>query len=396
MSHETGLVDLLSPILLALITGLLFGIFVYKRRQTSIHALDWMIALFGGATLLGIMQTIKILFHDETPLLIEEGMPPGLDIVTWVHVFTLVVIYLMAEQFLNDRVNPYRFATMIALIALLTVTPIVYLTQDGIILSIGDILPFALDDVPFDNFVLDIIQLFSVCMIFYVFVLQYLISESRVIRQYLIIINLAIALFLVSAVIELLESFIPDLAINVFLTSLPTFLILAYFYIRNPNFIYLAPVNIAFMQIVGDDGRLLYAADMDEELETRDFLVGPSLTSVNYMLAELLKKDFSDFQLKEFVYSGGYIIFERVGNIRAILQTDRLSGILKRSMRYFLREYYLAFEQQVEEDIARASEETEIEKLTADEVFRRCIPIVQSKKFISSFGAPEQLEAIEQ
>lgn len=380
---ETGL-DLYAPLAVFLLTGTLFVVFFLKRRATSVHALDWMMGVFGATSLLGLMDALKVLFNNKTSFFVADNVPRALDVVTVIHLMTLILLYFFAENFLGDRLNSYRLAFISFMTALFFAPAILYSATDYYILT-SDVFPIA-QDTGFDAFVFDIIQVFSVSLIFYVFIAQTIITDNKEIRRFLVILDIAIFLFLGTAFLEALEHIVPVGDFNAFLTALPTFFILAIFYIRNPNFVYLAPANIAFLQIVSKNGELLYAAELTEELNTADFLVGPSLTSVNSLIAELVNQERSKVELEQFKYTGGYILFESVGDIRAILQTDRPSQILKRSMRYFLREFHKNFSGQL--DHYKGYIETTSDGISPDDVFLQCIPIVQSKTITSTFSRP--------
>jgi hypothetical protein len=182
-----------------------------------------------------------------------------------------------------------------------------------------------------------------------------------------------------------LEHITESVVVNAFLTSIPTFLILAYYYIKYPNFVYLAPCKIQFLQLVSSEGQLLYAAELKEDLDTTDFLVGPSLTSIGVIIQELVGKDAGDFSIKKFEYNDGFILFEQVGDLSAIIQTDRPSYILKRALRYFVREFDVTFQDQIVNFKGRI-ENTEA-GVSPDDIFRQCIPIVQSKTLLSSMDS---------
>ncbi|MHA2032328.1 MAG: hypothetical protein ACW99Q_23385, partial [Candidatus Kariarchaeaceae archaeon] len=204
-------------------------------------------------------------------------------------------------------------------------------------------------------------------------------------KRNLIIIQAAVLLFFVTSFLEILEHITESVVVNAFLTSIPTFLILAYYYIKYPNFVYLAPCKIQFLQLVSSEGQLLYAAELKEDLDTTDFLVGPSLTSIGVIIQELVGKDAGDFSIKKFEYNDGFILFEQVGDLSAIIQTDRPSYILKRALRYFVREFDVTFQDQIVNFKGRI-ENTEA-GVSPDDIFRQCIPIVQSKTLLSSMDS---------
>jgi len=384
VTHQINeLNQLIPPIILSIITGMLFFLFYVKRKQTSVHALDWLMAIFGSVSLLGITQITKLFLHEKIPIFGFEGGPLGLDLVRTVHLLSLIVLYRMSESFLSDRLNSIRLTLVTALISMYYTIAIIYIAR-GVIIETGDIIPFAKDISRLDALIFDTLQVFIISMIFYVFYEQYRISDNNTIRKYLGIILIAVLIFLITSLIELFEHFFLNSDINAFQTAIPTFLLLAYFYIKNPNFVYLAPANVSFLQLVKKDGTLLYAAELTNELNTTDFLIAPSLTSISSMLNELLSGSTDRMvELKKFDYIGGFILFEKIGSINAILQTDRPSMMLKRSMRYFLREFIKEYEEQI--DNYKGFIGKSASGLSPDDLFIKCIPIVQSKAIKSSF-----------
>ncbi|MHA2248819.1 MAG: hypothetical protein ACXAD7_00590 [Candidatus Kariarchaeaceae archaeon] len=385
MTHLTSeMSEVVPPIILSLLTFVIFIILAKKRRDTQVNALDWIISIFGFTFLLGLAQIMKIFLHDDISFFdaAVEDTALGTDIPRVIHLLVLIFLYLMAEQFLGDNLHSFRLIFISSLVSIYTYLTIYYVTTDTVVYT-DEILEFA-QNTSFDEFIFDFIQLFAVGLIFYIYTIQYFVTEDKRFKRFLLIIVIAVIIFLITAFLEILEHFIDMEPINAFLTAIPTFLLLAYFYIRYPNFVYLAPTKIAFLQIVTEHGNMLYAAELKEELDTSDYLVGPSLTSVNYIVEELVSSDDQVVELKKFVYNGGTILFEKVGNIRAILQTDRPARILKRSMRYFLREFNRLYSDQILDFKGYIKATTD--GVSPDDLFRRCIPIVASKAITSSFG----------
>ena len=54
---------------------------------------------------------------------------------------------------------------------------------------------------------------------------------------------------------------------------------------KNPNFVYLAPSKIGFLQIVSTRGELLYAVELLDEMETREF--HPEVPMLTGMIQEV-------------------------------------------------------------------------------------------------------------
>jgi len=379
MAQQASLSLVLPAAAVVILTGFLTYLFAKKRIESSVNALDWLVALFGSVALLGIVQILKYYFPDWS-IFVPDTAPRGLDIVTVLNLVTLLILYFMSESFLAERPNPIRLSGLTVLVTLFFSLALYYQSTGDVILT-SDILKFAQDST-FDAFIFDVIQVSVLILVTYTFYIQYSMSDNEQVKQFLLILLIAIFLFLVTATIELFEHFLEIGDVSAFLVSIPTFLILAYFYLRHANFIYLAPANIAFLQIVSQDGQLLYAAELTEELNTNDFLVAPSLTSVSSIISELVNQESSQIVLKQFVYDGGYILFEEVGDLRAILQTDRPSQILKRSMRYFLREFYRLYHDQLENYKGYIEENNGV---SPDDLFIQAIPIVMSRQMSSSF-----------
>ena len=100
--------NLVAAIFITLLTGTLFIIFARKRQQTSVHALDWLMAVFGTTALLGIFQILKVFFSDEIPIFGGPNIPRSTDITVILNLVILLILYFMVESFLSDRPNVWR------------------------------------------------------------------------------------------------------------------------------------------------------------------------------------------------------------------------------------------------------------------------------------------------
>ena len=382
--------DIIPVVLVFLLTGGLTALFAKKRIETSVNALDWLMAIFGSVALLSLAQLFKTIFIGKVSFFVPDNIPRSLDIVTMLNLVTLLILYFMVESFLAERPNPIRLTILTMGVTIFLSIGLFYIST-GQLITLRDVVPFGKDGKYFDAFLFDSIQLGIIILVFYTFTMQYQMSDNATVRRYLTILLIAIALFGVASITEVLEYFWPYGDISAFLMSIPTFVLLAYFYYKNSNFIYLAPANIAFLQIVKRDGTLIYAAELSDELQTNDFLIAPSLTSVSSIISELVNSEQKEIELEKFVYSGGYILFEQLGDLRAILQTDRPSQILKRSMRYFLREFHRLFADQVEHYKGYIDPS---EGVSPDALFGLAIPIVMSRQLRSSFSEKSKTDTV--
>ncbi|MCE7736016.1 MAG: hypothetical protein GPJ54_14130 [Candidatus Heimdallarchaeota archaeon] len=389
MSDEAGLGTLLPPVILVILTSAIFLILYKKRKDERVRALDWPMSIFGSTALLGVMQTLKLLFHDEwlifskvdefNQLNPEVDLSVAADPVRFIHIIILIILYVFAEQFLGDRLHPFRLFVMSFLVGIYYFLSY-YFLRTGTVVYSDELFP-GFRHTGFDSFIFDVIQLFAVGSILYSYYSQYRVTEEDQFKRNLIIIQAAVLLFFVTSFLEILEHITESVVVDAFLTSIPTFMILAYYYIKYPNFVYLAPCKIQFLQLVSSSGQLLYAAELKEDLDTTDFLVGPSLTSIGVIIKELVGKDSGDFNIKKFEYNDGFILFEQVGDLSAIIQTDRPSFILKRALRYFVREFDVTFSDQISD--YRGIIEPTKDGISPDDIFRQCIPIVQSRTLLS-------------
>ncbi|MCY3413473.1 MAG: hypothetical protein INQ03_17665 [Candidatus Heimdallarchaeota archaeon] len=389
--------DLLPPIIILILTGGLTSLFAYKRKTTNVNALDWMIGIFATTFIMGLVQIFKLYFQDEWVVfsLSKGDHALFVDPVKFFHFAALIILYFMCEQFLSDSFNNLRISILTSLVSLYVFASLYYLASGEILLT-STFLPMA-TQTSIGSIIFDLIQLYIAILLTYVYYAQYHVSESVTIRNNLRILLVALAIFVVASVIEVFEVFIPGLEpyANGFLLMIPTFLIISIFYARNPNFVYLAPSKVLFLQVVSSAGQLFYAVEFKETMDTSDFLVAPSLTSVNTILGELVGE--RDLQLSKFEYDigdndNGYIVFERIGENLIILQTNRPAGILKRAMRYFLREFNKEFESQIINFSGHIS--VNDKNISPDDVLRMCIPIVQAKPLISSYAKSEKAKNV--
>lgn len=378
-------VDIISPIILIMLSVLLSTFFIYKRIKTQVNALDYFIGVFVLITIMGIMELFKQFYINDWAIFkyasnkdtIEHSLL--VDPVRLFHLLSILLLYYTSEQFLSSSFNVLRASLMSGLLAVYTGLSIYFVSTNQLIYA--DQLFSRLGHESVDTVIFDSIQLIVSILLLYVYIKQYMVSDSRQIRSNLFVIAIAIMIFTISSAIEFLEIFFDALDISGFLSTIPTLLILSYFYIRYPNFVYLTPSRVNFLQVVSKSGQLLYAAEMQDKLGTSDFLIAPSLTSVNTILGELVGQ--KDLQVKEMNYQDGLIYFEKMGENIIILQTDRPASILRRSMRYFLQVFNSEFQDQI--DDFRGFIDVNDKNLSPDDVLRMCIPIVQAKALMSSY-----------
>lgn len=380
MVNEVTMSDLLPPIILVVLSGFLAAYFFYSRRNSGVNALDWFIATFTSTFLMGVFQILKLLFEGEWVLFKYTNDAHSLitNPVRLMHLIALLILFFMAEYFINDRINIFRGSILAGLLGTQIFLAIYYVTTGNLILT-NDIIPFA-QSTSIDGLLFDLSGLEISILLQYVYFKQYQLTADKQIRRYLIIFNFTLLLFNLGNLIEIAEHFLPIGDINAFITVLPVFLILAVFYIRYPNFVYLSPSRIKFLQMISNNGELLYAVEISQSTGSKEFLIAPIFASVNSLIGELVGQE--EIEMQAYHYQGGVILLENLGNVQVIVQAERPAKILRRSMRYFIREFHKHFKKQISNFDGSIQKENGVDP---DMILRKCIPIVQSEVIISSY-----------
>ncbi len=379
MSAHVSTGDLVPVVVLILLSGFLVTYFAIRRRTTGINALDWFIAIFGTTFVMAIFQILKLYFQDSWALFrfAEDTHSLLTNPVRVFHLIALLILFVMAEYFLNDRLDPLHFGILMTLLGAYVFLSVIY-PITGILIKTNELIAFA-QPTTIDGLLFDLIQIEVVLLLQYVYFKQYQVTQTQSIKKYLVFLNMVLFTYFIGSVIEILEHFVPIGDINAFLTTLPMFLLLAAFYIRYPNFIYLAPSKVKFLQLISDTGELLYAVEISEATRSKEFLIAPIFASVNSLIGELVGNE--QITMKTYIYDNGVILLEKIGNVQAILQAERSAKVLRRSMRYFLREFIKSFEDQIHKFSGAIVPSNGIHP---DDILRKCIPIVQSVPLISS------------
>ena len=392
MKMSVELSDLLPALAVTGLTGILAILFIIKRRQSNANALDWLVGIFTGVMLMGVMQLLKLYYIDSWAIFTYASDQHSLivDPVRFIHISVMLLLYLMAESFLNDSIDNKRLISITFLFSVYIALSVYYVVTGEIIYT-DTFIPFA-QHISLDSLFFDMIQVFIISLLTYVYVLQHKISEDPTLKRFLVYIIIALVVYLGSAIIEVMENFFQIGDVDAFISSIPSFLLLAIFYLKNPSFIYLAPSRIGFLQIVSVKGELLYAVELLDDMETREFLIAPALTSVGAIIGDILgMENVTDLQIKKFAYlkpngkGRHFILFERIGNVLAIIQTERPAQILKRSMRYLLRTFDEEFGNQYSEYYKGYIEEN-AKGNDPDEIIKQCIPLIQTRDLISSYN----------
>ena len=393
MSHRQSTTSVILALSLFIIAFLLLLFFYWKRKTSGIKALDYMIGIFLGVSIIAIFSIPEYYFHEswfifggKNPLS-NASVPNLANIATLAQFILILYVYYVAESFLGQRPNLFRLSIISSLSGVFILLSTYFLlTRERI--QTSQIFGKSVSNTSgLDSFVFDFLQIIVISLFAYVYVLQFKFTANKQVRKYILIILFAIFLYVIGSILEFLEHFgFPDIDGIIF--AILTFLVLAVFYFRYPNFIYLTPANITFIQIVSKNGISLYKAEAGSlGNEEAAQLVGPALMAVNQLVNEFVsgnsKQQEFDNSIKSIGYNHGIILFETAGEIRAILETDRATAILRRSLRYFLEEFNRTFKSSLGE--TGGIIETSAQGVTPEDLFIKCIPIVSCKAIFSHY-----------
>ena len=394
MSHSSSYYTVILALILFLLTFSLLIFFYIKRKKSSIKALDYIIGILFGASLLAVLNILEFYFHNSWPIFGGTNSSFADDVSTLTNIVILVqfilnlYIYFVAESFLQLRPKPIRLV-IISLFSGVIFILSAYFALSGERIPTTSILYFASETSGLDSLVFDLLQLFIICLLAYAYVLQFKFTSNSKVKKYISILLLSIGFYVLGSISEFLEHFnFPDVDGNI--AAIFTFLVLAVFYIKFPNFIYLTPANISFVQVVSKSGISLYKAEVEQlPIDGDDdvvHLIGPALSAVNQLVSEFVQDDSQSYStnIKSIGYGHSIIMFETTGEIRVILETDRVTAVLQRSLRYFLEEFDRVFQPSLGEsggiiDIVKSG-------ITPEELFIKCIPIISSKTVISQYA----------
>ena len=390
MSHGS-FSSVIIAIVLFIIALTLLLLFYQKRKRSGVKALDYIIWIFFGVSLLSALAVVEFYLHNSWVIFGGPDPLSGGKVSNFTNILVVVqfllnlYIYYIAESFLQPRPHLHRLFVVSFLSGIICVLSFYFLTT-GVRIQTTDIIGFASATSGLDSLVFDLLQLFIISQLAYVYILQFRFVANKQIRKYIAILLISIGLYLLGSILELLEHFnFPEVDGNI--AAILTFLVLAAFYSKYPNFIYLTPANISFIQVVTKTGITLYKAEIERQPEKEMVqLVGPALSAINQLVSEFVQDTTSsrDTDITNIGYGNGVIMFETAGKIRVILQTDRSTAILRRSLRYFVEEFNRTFEASIGE--AGGIIDPAQYNVAPEEIFVKCIPIVSSKSVISQYA----------
>lgn len=382
MTHNIKVGTVIATSIIVVIVSLILYLLIQRKRKYEMKALNIIIWLFTSLLILSATSILRAFTHDYIPIFVDKDSlhPIIVNIIRILNYIFILTIYIFGEQVISVKINRIRLMTLSVFTTSIIIVGIIDLKFNMLILT-SDVLPFA-SDTRLDELLFDIIQVFVILFIFYVFHLQYKFASSKSLKTYALYIQLAAFLYALSMIYELFEHLlnIPDL--DAFITGLPTIFVLGYVYIIHPRYIHLVPADIKFLQIIVKGGIPVYAADFDKEKSNLEFLVGPGLFSINTMIGELVDQNSSDFIIHSINHSNGTILFEQVGNLIGVIQTSRDSHLLRSSMQYLLQN----FDEIYREDLINYTGILHDREITPDELLIKCMPIIESKQIVSNIS----------
>lgn len=287
---------------------------------------------------------------------------------------SILALFVFAEHILNDEVNKVRLSIIFSSLTIYIVVLLNFMVNQELI-YVNDIFPFA-QETRLDEFAYDIIWFLSLIMITLAFYKQYRNSTNSEYTSSILLIFIALSIFTVSYLYEWMEHFFPIVDIDFVYFSIPVFIALAYVYTKNPHFVYYTPHDIHFLQITMNTGRLIYTADVKSRTTEKDFFLSFSITGINTLLTEVLMSNLSDIKMEKIKLNHGEIIFQVIDDVILTVYTEKSSRLLKRSMKYFIREF-IKENNEILEMYRKRTFTNIIGSL--DELLKKCIPLLSSK-----------------
>lgn len=384
--HEINSALTIATIVLNSITYLILFVFISHRIRRSIRALDYLIVFFIFVNLAVTSQLGNLFLHDEIfifSLYQGTSSPLMFDMVRNFTVLSLITLYVMAEHIIQERLTLVRSGIIIVALVFY-LFELVYYLSEGSVLSIQILFPFA-QDTRLGEFFFDIIHFTAIGTLIYAFILQKQYSKLQSFQQNLNLILFGLVVYVLGYTYEISEHFFPIIDINATFFTTPTFIIIGYVYIRNPQMVYIAPTNIRFLQVIHKNGHLLFGAEVKDGISDTELFVAPVLSSLNNLFNEMLPEQNDEESIIENIkLSTGSILFEKVDEILLILQSSHPSRIIKRAMRHFVREFTKIYEDQLSSLSFTGKLTTYQGQETPEDLLKRCIPVLMDKILTST------------
>ncbi|MHA2503052.1 MAG: hypothetical protein ACXAE3_09290 [Candidatus Kariarchaeaceae archaeon] len=365
-----------------LITAYIFAVIGYRRVREGIKALDYLLVIFALIILSGTFQFLDPIFEGSLLLFsvyISNVTPLAYDPVRNLGVLTFLAIYVFAEYTLAERLSKFRVSIIVSAVTVYFIVFLVYLTSGRMILM-SDVLP-VLQDTRLDEFAYDVIVFIAITLLDYSFIKQYRVVDIKEVERDLLYLVIGFSIFCILYVVEIMEHFLPIPDINFIFFTLPVFLVLGVIYLKNPRFIYSNTSDIHFMQVATSDGHLIMVSELRREGDVIEYLTPVSLSSINSLFMEMIGRNQQEtFQLNSIQFDQGSIFFETKDDLFVIVYVEQPTKILRSSIAYFIDQFNLEFA----DDIHHFSGGVMFEgRLDIEPLLRKCIPILQSKKFVS-------------
>ncbi len=324
----------------------------------------------------GIIQLSSYFFHNYWlfSMFDDESSPMMFSIVRNLGIIFMLLVYYFSESMIRNTPNPFRLSLLSTALFGYLISGI-YFINTGHLIRTNEIMPFA-QATKWDEFCYDIIFLTGLLILFYNFYKQFEQSVEGIFKKNLLFLLIGIGVFLLTYLVEIMEHFLPIPDVDFVIFSVPMFLIIGYVYISNPNFIFYTPIDISLLQISSIDGHLIYSQEFVSEVSSKEYLISIGLSGVNSILEEIVDPETQGLTIRSIDFVGGTLIFEQIGELVAVVQADRETLTLRKSIHYLIEEFYKEYGRSI---TAVEGGVTHNEFHDIEALILRCIPIIQSK-----------------
>ncbi|MHA2253284.1 MAG: hypothetical protein ACXAD7_23180 [Candidatus Kariarchaeaceae archaeon] len=356
-----------------LIIVVILSVIIYRKRQYQINALNWLIIIFSFTVLQGVVEIITYFvkinhYHLSDPKYFRFNevhlVPYGI---------TIFFIYLLSEAMVEIQPNPYRFALVVGLFASYNSVMFFQIYHNYDLVFDDKTAPHQ----PF-NIIFDIYQLVAMSFTSYVFWKSYKYSRNKQNRRATFILFLAIFIFVLVTIYELIEQIFELKDIYGVWLYGTTFLVLAYVYLKYPYFVLGNPNKIYRIILSTNSGLLIYSVDLEKSKKSSsDELLAGGISAMSEFISETSG---STGPLNYVQFEDRALIVRRVNNLVGYVIAEKATRILWTALKQFVKEFTQVY-------IERKGQiHSKVDKFTIPEeqIIIRCFPFVEPHPIIES------------
>lgn len=238
-------IEVLGPLIIMLSSIIIFSTMLYKQMRTKYSSINWIILLFMLLSLLGLVELLHISVDiPATGTLTDVGDSGYL--VSLPRLVNYIIFYVFYFILIDYFYQKLSISNLIVFTALNTLYLFLnfYLIASLDNITVGEALSINLDDdPPLAHLVFDLVQLYLISRLLVELFKIPRIVKDKSLKNDLTLLAIGVLLFLGATILEVLEHFNLVESLSAFVTSLPTFVLLAYFFVRHPDFVMIFMLN---------------------------------------------------------------------------------------------------------------------------------------------------------